>query len=105
MGNTFGAEEWDHRFAGLLALQDQGVMGRGAAGFDLGELDWEELGYEPPHAAAYLARFRQIVEAFEPPASAPGADVLPLTGAVACCVPHRVLSALPHWEGCVFCHR
>ncbi|GAA3993241.1 hypothetical protein [Streptomyces plumbiresistens] len=126
------AQDWDHRFAGLLALQDQSVMGRGAVGFDLGELDWggsgaeraaakrfvldvldlaarrhrwDELGYEPPHAAAYLVRFRQIVEAFEPPASAPGADVLPLTGAVACCVPHRVLSALPHWEGCVFCHR
>lgn len=130
--SALAARDWDYRFAGLLALQDQSVMGRGAVGFDLGELDWggsdeeraaakgfvlrvlglaerrhrwDELGYEPPHAAAYLTRFREIVEAFEPPVSAPGAEVLPETGAVACCVRHRVLSALPHWEGCVFCHR
>ncbi|MET9379647.1 hypothetical protein ABZY09_00815 [Streptomyces sp. NPDC002928] len=106
-------------------------MGRGAVGFDLTELGrggseelraeakgfvlrvldlavrrhrWDELGYEPPFAAQYLRRFREIVEAFEPPASAPPSDVLPEEGAIASCVRHRVLSALPYWDGCVFCH-
>ncbi|MFD5421647.1 hypothetical protein ACFWJT_26890 [Streptomyces sp. NPDC127069] len=31
---------WDFRFAGLLTLQDQNVMGRGMVGFGLAELDW-----------------------------------------------------------------
>ncbi|MFD3618626.1 hypothetical protein ACFWWT_25945 [Streptomyces sp. NPDC058676] len=130
--SALAERDWDHRFAGLPALQDQSAMGRGAVGFDLGELDWggsgaaraaakgfvlrvldlaaqrhrwDELGCEPPHAVDHLTRFREIVEAFEPPASAPDPDLLPQTGAMACCVPHRVLSALPHWEGCLFCHR
>jgi hypothetical protein len=122
---------WELRFAALLAWQDQNVLGRGTVGFDLAELDWgataeeraaarafvlrvvdlaarrhrwEELGYEPPYAPGHLRRFREIVEAFEPPAAVPPGDVLPAP-VVACCVRHRVLSALPHWEGCVFCHR
>ncbi|MFF8969350.1 hypothetical protein [Streptomyces sp. NPDC014995] len=122
---------WELRFAALLARQDQNVLGRGAVGFDLAELEWggtaeeraaakafvlavtglaagrhrwEELGYEPPHALGYLRRFREIVEAFEPPAGVPPGGVLPAP-AVACCVRHRAPSALPDWEGCVFCHR
>ncbi|MFH9014424.1 hypothetical protein ACH4C6_23960 [Streptomyces sp. NPDC017943] len=122
---------WELRFAALLSWQDQSVLGRGAVGFDLAELDWgatpaeraaakafvlratelaarghrwAELGYEPPFAREYLRRFREIVEAFEPPAAVPPGDALPAP-AVACCVRHRVPSALPHWEGCVLCHR
>ncbi|MFI6036623.1 hypothetical protein ACIBBD_21105 [Streptomyces sp. NPDC051315] len=122
---------WELRFAALLARQDQSVLGRGAVGFDLAELGWggtageraaakafvlavtglaarrhrwEELGYEPPYAPEYLRRFREIAEGFEPPAGGPPGDALP-PPAVAGCTRHRVLSALPDWEGCVFCHR
>lgn len=31
---------WDYRFAALLTLQDQNVMGRGAVGFDLQDIEW-----------------------------------------------------------------
>ncbi|POX49634.1 hypothetical protein C3489_24230 [Streptomyces sp. Ru71] len=123
---------WEYRFAALVALQDQSVMGRGTVGFDLADIDWgdsaaerdaakdfvlrvlalaarryrwEELGYEPPYAPAYLRRYREIVEGFEPAGDKPEAGVLPEGGVVACCVAHRVFSALPYWEGCVFCHR
>ncbi|MFV0137020.1 hypothetical protein ACLGIH_28105 [Streptomyces sp. HMX87] len=123
---------WDHRFAALLAMQDQNVMGRGAVGFDLAELDWggtgaeraaaktflldvvglaarrhrwDELGYEPPYAEGYLRRFGEMVAAFDPDRAEPRPDALPDAPVVACCVPHRVLSALPYRAGCVFCHR
>ncbi|MGY0059807.1 hypothetical protein ACWY4P_25230 [Streptomyces sp. LZ34] len=127
-------DAWDHRFAALLTLQDQNVMGRGAVGFDLEEIDWgstpaerarakgfvvravdlalrrhrwDELGYEPPFAEGYLRRFKAMVEAFDP-AGAVRRDggVFPGPGeaAVASCVPHRVLGALPYWDGCRFCH-
>ncbi|MGW7437065.1 hypothetical protein [Streptomyces sp. NPDC054849] len=33
-------DPWDFRFAALLTLQDQNVMGRGVVGFGLTELDW-----------------------------------------------------------------
>lgn len=33
-------DAWDYRFAALLTLQDQNVMGRGAVGFDLQDIDW-----------------------------------------------------------------
>ncbi|MFC7893812.1 hypothetical protein [Streptomyces sp. NPDC057381] len=122
---------WDHRFAALVAMQDQSMMGRGAVGFDLADLDWgatseeraaakafvlkvldlaarrhrwEELDYEPPFAEGYVRRFREIVAAFDP-ADADPDDALPDTPLMACCVRHRVLSGLPYWEGCVFCHR
>ncbi|OEJ56709.1 hypothetical protein BGM19_00175 [Streptomyces agglomeratus] len=38
--STLAHEPWDFRFAALLTLQDQNVMGRGVVGFDLAELDW-----------------------------------------------------------------
>ncbi|WP_369197392.1 hypothetical protein [Streptomyces djakartensis] len=122
---------WELRFAALLAWQDQSVLGRGAVGFDLAGLDWgatpqeratakafvlratepaarghrwAELGYEPPFARECLRRFREIVEAFAPPAAVAPGDALPAP-AVACHVRRRVPSALPHWEGCVLCHR
>ncbi|GKQ34848.1 hypothetical protein [Streptomyces sp. A012304] len=125
------AEPWELRFGALLAAQDQRVMGRGAVGFDLTELDWgataaeraaargfllrvidlaagrhrwDELGYDPPYVSDHLLRFRRMVEAFEPPATAPPGEALPAP-AVASCAAHRVLSGLPLWEGCVFCHR
>ncbi|MGC0333139.1 hypothetical protein RKD23_006129 [Streptomyces sp. SAI-170] len=120
------------RFAALLALQDQNVMGRGAVGFDLADLDWgdsaeergaakdfvlrvvglaarrhrwDDLGYDPPYAEACLRRFHEIVEGFDPAGARPAGDVLPVEGCGACCVRHRMLSALPFWDGCVFCHR
>lgn len=132
-------DAWDFRFAALLTLQDQNVMGRGAVGFDLEEIDWgttpaerarakdfvvrvvdlalrrhrwDGLGYEPPFAEGYLRRFRAMVsafgvEAFEPAGAAGRDDGVfpgPDGAAVASCVPHRVLSALPYWDGCRFCH-
>lgn len=130
--SALAEQEWEYRFAALLALQDQSVMGRGAVGFDLAELDWggcaeergrakdfvlrvvdlaarrhrwDELGYEPPYAETYLRRFREIVAGFDPAGARPVPDVLPAEGCAACCVRHRVLSALPLWDGCVFCHR
>lgn len=123
---------WEHRFAGMLAWRDQNVMGRGAVGFDLTDIDWgesgeeratakafvlrvpdlaaqrhrwDELGYEPPFADEYVRRFREIVAAFDPATATPRQDAFPDDGCVACCARHRVLSALPYWEGCVFCHR
>ncbi|MEU0375585.1 hypothetical protein ABZ070_36955 [Streptomyces sp. NPDC006283] len=38
--SDLASEDWDFRFAALLTLQDQNVMGRGATGFDLAEFDW-----------------------------------------------------------------
>ncbi|MFF2408059.1 hypothetical protein [Streptomyces sp. NPDC058092] len=84
---------WEHRFATLLTLQDQSVMGRGAVGFDLEDVDWgrspcergaakdfvlrvldlalrrhrwDELGYEPPFAESCLWQYREMVAAFDP---------------------------------------
>ncbi|MFG2617547.1 hypothetical protein ACGFXC_07955 [Streptomyces sp. NPDC048507] len=123
---------WDFRFAALLTLQDQNVMGRGVVGFGLAELDWgdtpqeratakdfvlrvldlalsrhrwEELGYEPARAEEYLRTYRAMVEGFDPATARTGAGVLPGPGeaAVASCVRHRVLDALPFWRACVFC--
>ncbi|MFF4694330.1 hypothetical protein [Streptomyces chattanoogensis] len=123
---------WDYRFAGLLTLQDQNVMGRGAVGFDLQDIAWgttprerarskdfvlratalalschrwSELGYDPPFAHDYLHQFKAMVESFVPADVAhlfgdfPGPD----EGAMASCSQHRILSALPHWEGCFLC--
>ncbi|MFI7234178.1 hypothetical protein [Streptomyces cyaneofuscatus] len=125
-------EPWDFRFAALLTLQDQNVMGRGVVGFGLAELNWggtpkdravakdfllrvldlalsrhrwEELTYEPPWAEGHLRTYRSMVEAFDPATAGSGPDVLPepREAAIASCVRHRVLDALPFWEGCVFC--
>ncbi|MFI5681978.1 hypothetical protein [Streptomyces cellulosae] len=38
--SDLASEDWDFRFAALLTLQDQNVMGRGAVGFDLAEFAW-----------------------------------------------------------------
>lgn len=125
-------EPWDFRFAALLTLQDQNVMGRGVVGFGLAELDWgdtpheqaaakdfllrvldlalsrhrwEELTYEPPRAEGYLRSYRAMVEEFDPATARTGMGVLPgpQEAAMASCVRHRVLDALPFWEACVFC--
>ncbi|MGW7101007.1 hypothetical protein [Streptomyces sp. NPDC054838] len=131
--STLAREPWHFRFAALLTLQDQSVMGRGAVGFDLGGLDWgdtpreraaakdfllrvvdlalgrhrwEELSYEPARAEGYLLEFRSLVEGFAPEsADSPERKVMPDADEAACasCVRHRVLDALPWWQGCVFC--
>ncbi|MFJ6501407.1 hypothetical protein OG280_40860 (plasmid) [Streptomyces virginiae] len=123
---------WDFRFAALLTLQDQNVMGRGVVGFGLAELDWgdtpqeratakdfllrvldlalsrhrwEELTYEPPRAEGYLRTYRAMVEEFDPATARASTGVLPepREAAMASCVRHRVLDALPFWQACVFC--
>ncbi|MFG2177753.1 hypothetical protein ACGFLS_03365 [Streptomyces abikoensis] len=123
---------WDFRFAALLALQDQTVMGRGVVGFDLDDLDWgatpaerarnkgfvlrvidlalerhrwDELNYEPPYVSGYLQRYRAAVDAFTPPPHPADEEVFPDPdmALTASCVRHRVLAALPYWAGCVFC--
>ncbi|MGK5733678.1 hypothetical protein [Streptomyces sp. URMC 124] len=135
--SELASRPWDFRFASLLALQDQNVMGRGMVGFDLEDVDWgdtpseraeakdfvlrvvdlalqrhrwDELGYEPPYAPEYLRHFRAMVEAFVPAPRPERTDGDPFPGfpgpdaaVTTCCVPHRVLNALPHWDGCVFC--
>ncbi|GGP33809.1 hypothetical protein [Streptomyces abikoensis] len=123
---------WDFRFAALLALQDQSVMGRGVVGFGLEDIDWggtpderarnkdfvlrvidlalerrrwDELDYEPPYVPGYLRRYRAAVVAFIPPPRPADEKVFPAPdmALTASCVRHRVLDALPHWAGCVFC--
>ncbi|MFJ2024206.1 hypothetical protein ACIODW_10425 [Streptomyces sp. NPDC087897] len=130
--SALAREPWHFRFAALLTLQDQSVMGRGVVGFDLADLDWgdtpqeraaakgwllrvldlaltrhrwEELTYEPPYAEKYLRTYRAMVEAFDPATADARAGVLPAPqdAALASCVRHRVLDALPYWAGCVFC--
>ncbi|MEU7164169.1 hypothetical protein AB0A70_05925 [Streptomyces morookaense] len=127
-------EPWHYRFASLIALQDQNLMGRGNVGFDLEDIDWgpspqeqrdakgfvlrvidlalarhrwDELGYEPPYAAQYLKAFRAMVEAYDPATPACGLGrPFPAVeeAALASCVRHRVLTGLPFWDGCTFCH-
>ncbi|WP_405662610.1 hypothetical protein OG379_14085 [Streptomyces sp. NBC_01166] len=130
--SALAREPWHFRFAALLTLQDQSVMGRGVVGFDLSELDWgdtpqeraaaknfllrvldlalsrhrwDELTYEPPRAEGYLRTYRAMVEVFDPATARGDAGVLPgpQEAAMASCVRHRVLDALPFWEACVFC--
>ncbi|MCX5583679.1 hypothetical protein [Streptomyces erythrochromogenes] len=138
--STLAREPWDFRFAALLTLQDQNVMGRGVVGFGLAELDlgdapqeraaakgfllcvldlalsrhrWDELTYEPARAEGYSRTYRAMVEAFDPEtagaetavrtAAGPGGPPGPDQAAMASCTAHRVLDALPFWEGCVFC--
>jgi hypothetical protein len=129
--SALAREQREYRFAALMAAQDQNMMGRGFAGFDLDEVAWGatadeqaqvrrfildtvdlaasghrwvELGYEPPYAQDYLRRFRGMVEAFAPlPDRTPAVE--PHDLALATCVRHRVL-ALAEWGGnCVFCTR
>ncbi|MEW9515434.1 hypothetical protein [Streptomyces tubercidicus] len=130
--SDLASDRWDYRFAALLTQQDQNVMGRGAVGFDLQDIAWgttpqeraeakgfvlratalalsrhrwSELGYDPPFAQNYLRQFKAMVESFVP------TDHTHLTGdfptpeerAMASCSLHRILSALPHWNGCLLC--
>ncbi|THA86870.1 hypothetical protein [Streptomyces sp. A0592] len=129
--STLARAPWDFRFAALLTLQDQNVMGRGVVGFGLAELDWggtpqeraaakdfllrvldlalsrhrwDELTYEPPRAEGYVRTYRAMVAAFDPETAAGGGRLPgPDEAAMASCTAHRVLDALPFWEGCVFC--
>lgn len=66
---------------------------------------WEELTYEPPRAEGYLRTYRAMVEEFDVATASGGTGVLPgpQEAAMASCVRHRVLDALPFWEACVFC--
>lgn len=131
--SELATEPWDFRFAALLALQDQNAMGRGAVGFDLTDVDWgptpelrtrnrdftlrvtelaltrhrwNELDYDPPHAETYLRTFHTMLKThpLTPPTNTgPALFPPPEEAASASCTRHRVLNALPHWEGCVFC--
>ncbi|MEV8320174.1 hypothetical protein AB0Q95_39095 [Streptomyces sp. NPDC059900] len=132
--SDLASEDWGFRFAALLILQDQNVVGRGAVGFDLAEFDWgatqrerarakdfvlratalaasghrwSELDYHPPRVQDYLHRFATMVESFTPPAQSGGARGFPGPdeAAMASCVRHRVLGALPLWDGCFLCDR
>ncbi|MFJ2922188.1 hypothetical protein [Streptomyces sp. NPDC087307] len=95
---------WEYRFAALLTLQDQSVMGRGVVGFDLEDIDWgdspreraaakdfvlrvldlalrrhqwDELGYDPPFAERYLRQYREMVEAFDPADAVRTSGIIP----------------------------
>ncbi|MEW2615693.1 hypothetical protein AB0937_37110 [Streptomyces sp. NPDC047880] len=132
--STLACEAWDLRFAALLTLQDQNMMGRGAVGFHLEEVDWgtgeserarskdfvlratalaasghrwSELGYHPPRVRDHLDQFRIMVEHFTPPAGSGPYQHFPGPdrAATTSCARHRVLSGLPYWEGCFLCHR
>ncbi|CAL9676951.1 hypothetical protein SUDANB105_07981 [Streptomyces sp. enrichment culture] len=123
---------WDYRFAALLTLQDQNVMGRGTVGFDLQDIAWgatarerarskdfvlratelalsrhrwSELGYDPVFARDYLHEFKAMVESFVPGDDPHLVGDFPGPGerAIASCSQHRILSALPYWEGCFLC--
>ncbi|WP_330479619.1 hypothetical protein OG301_38410 [Streptomyces platensis] len=123
---------WDYRFAALLTLQDQNVMGRGAVGFDLRDIAWgttaqgrgrskdfvlratalalsrhrwSDLGDDLPFAQDYLLRFQAMVQSFEPADDTHDAEGFPgpEERAMASCTQHRILSALPHWDGCFLC--
>lgn len=130
--STLAHDPWDFRFAALLTLQDQSVMGRGVVGFGLADLDWgdtpqeraaakvfllrvldlalsrhrwEELTYEPPRAEGYLRTYRSMLEEFDPATAKADAAALPgpENAAMASCVRHRVLDGSPFWDVCVFC--
>ncbi|MFF8938098.1 hypothetical protein ACF08O_25920 [Streptomyces paradoxus] len=130
--SDLASQAWDFRFAALLILQDQNVMGRGAVGFHLEEVDWgaseserkrskdfvlratalaasghrwSELGYHPPRVHDYLDQFKIMVENFTPQTSSGPYHHFPgADGAArASCTRHRVLSGLPYWEGCFLC--
>ncbi|MFF7490612.1 hypothetical protein [Streptomyces luteogriseus] len=132
--SDLASEPWDFRFAALLILQDQNLMGRGAVGFPLEEVDWgagesersrskdfvlratalaasghrwSELGYHPARVRDHLDRFRIMVEHFPPPDGSGACPHFPGPdgAAMASCVRHRVLSGLPYWDGCFLCHQ
>ncbi|MEU0164302.1 hypothetical protein ABZ214_02325 [Streptomyces iakyrus] len=132
--SELASEAWDFRFAALLILQDQNMMGRGAVGFRLEEVDWgageserarskdfvlratalatsghrwSELGYHPARVCDYLGRFRVMVQYFTPPVGSGPFQYFPGPdgAAVASCTVHRVLSGLPYWEGCFLCNK
>ncbi|RKT88460.1 hypothetical protein SAMN05421805_1011480 [Saccharopolyspora antimicrobica] len=123
---------WDFRFAAAIAKLDQNVMGRGAVGFGLEDVDWgdtaeeqeanrrfvlrtvnlalsrhrwDELGYDPPFAAGFLRDFREMVLEFDmtTPARFPGDFPDYPEVLPASCVEHRVLSPLEWYRACVFC--
>ncbi len=67
----------------------------------------ERLGYHPPRVHDYLHRFTTMVESCPPPADSSAARGFPSPdeAAMAPCVRHRVLSALPLRDGCLLCNR
>ncbi|MFG2196144.1 ATP-binding cassette domain-containing protein [Streptomyces sp. NPDC048639] len=127
-------EEAGQNPAGLSAEQQKLVaivMGRGAVGFDLQDLDWgdepdrakafilrtvelalcrhrwNELGYEPPFAETYLHQIKHMVSEFDPtPSSHHGGEIFPGPdeAAMASCVrsPSAERTAL---DGVPFCTR
>ncbi|MFE6847090.1 hypothetical protein [Streptomyces sp. NPDC057686] len=66
---------------------------------------WEELRYEPSRVEGYLRTYRAMVEVFDPATVRAGRGVPPGPdeAAMASCLCHRVLDALPFREACLFC--
>jgi hypothetical protein len=54
--SDLACEAWDFRFAAPLTLQDQNVVGCGAAGFDLTEFDWGATERERARAKDFVPR-------------------------------------------------
>ncbi|MEV0239910.1 hypothetical protein AB0I06_08215 [Streptomyces sp. NPDC050674] len=122
--SDLASQAWNLRFTALLILQDQNVMGRGAVGVHLEEVDWgageserarsknfvlrttalaagghrwSELGYHPPRVHDCLVQFRIMVEYFTPLADSGPYHHFPGAGRGGDGVVHghRVLSGLP----------
>lgn len=64
-----------------------------------------ELGYVPSFAQDYLYQFKAMVGPFVPADDThlAGGFPRPEQRARASCPQHRILSALPHWDGCFPC--
>ncbi len=54
--SDLASEDWGFRFAALLTLRDQNVMGPGAVGFDLAEFDWGATERERARAKDFMLR-------------------------------------------------
>ncbi|MFD5467333.1 hypothetical protein ACFWIQ_31580 [Kitasatospora sp. NPDC127059] len=120
-------EDWHHAFAAELAGQDQYLMGRGAVGLDLDELDWgpdpergrafaldvvdlaltrhrwDELGHHPAHAEADLRALRRLLTALRPAPGPPAEPAEPAEVMAASCRHHRILTPVPWYPACVRC--
>ncbi|MDX2758724.1 hypothetical protein [Streptomyces europaeiscabiei] len=131
--SELASEDWGFRFAALLTLQDQNVMGRGAVGFDLAEFDWgaererarskefvlratalaasghrwSDWATTRPACMTTCTASRPWWSPAPPPADSSAARGFPSPdeAAMAPCVRHRVLSALPLRDGCLLCNR
>jgi hypothetical protein len=127
-GSDLAADPWEEGFVRWLASRDQSVIGIGIAGFDIDEIAWtpagfaaqhafvlrvidaalarqrwELLGFEPPYAAAHLARLREVFAGYRAEFVTPGRvwddDYLAAAGR---CERHDVLRYDGY--GCLLCN-